>query len=152
MSELPARAQLRIVGINHVLEVRDGTAHVEVDDAKNLTLEQGAGAARELCDDMLRVLEMTNQFVRGLILDVRKAPSIAGPKTRAALGPTMAVWERAGLAFAVVVGAQPIKETQFTNLVREFAPTQGKVARGYEESEAWCLDMRRRATGRSGAR
>lgn len=144
MSGSHSRARLRITGINHTLEVRLGLVHVRVGDAKNLTLTQGAEAARALSDDLLQVLELTNQFMRGLILDVRKAPSITGPKTRAVIGASMKAWERSGLPVVVVVGNEPIKETQFTSLLREHAPTQGKVTRGYKEAEEWCMTKRRR--------
>lgn len=135
---------MRVTGTNHVLEVRAGVVHVEVGDAKNLTFEQGADAARGLSDDLLQVLELTNQFMRGLIIDVRKAPSITGPKTRAVVGLSVAAWERAGLPVVFVVGDEPIKETQFTSLLREHAPTQGKVTHGYQEAESWCLSGWRR--------
>lgn len=144
MNDSHGQAGLRIVGSMYILEVRAGLVHVDVGAATNLTLTQGADAARSLRDDLLQVLELTNQFIRGLIMDVRKAPSIAGPKTRAAMGECMETWERAGLPMAFVVGNEPIKETQFTGMVRQHAPTRGKVTRDYPAAESWCLDGWRR--------
>ena len=144
MDDPHSKGRLRITGVIHVLEVRAGIAHVRIGDGKNLTLQQGADAARELCDDLLQVLELTNHFLHGLIIDVRRAPSITGPKTRAVLGQALRAWERANLPVVFVVGDQPIKETQFTGLVREHAPTQGKVTKGYQEAQAHCTDNWRR--------
>ena len=115
--------------------------YVRVGDARNLTLEQGARDAELLSQHLMEALELTSHLSRGAILDVSKAPSIAGPRTRKALSRALLAWQRAGRPLAFVVGNDPIKHMQYVSLVRQYAPGHGKVVADQGAARDWCREF-----------
>lgn len=129
-----------IRGGNHTIEVRDGCVCVHVFKREDVGLEEGARFARELSTHLARLVEEPD--VVGLLMDVRDAPTIAGPKTRGFLLGLFEKWEMAMRPLAIVVGDQSIKEIQFQNLVSKIAPRWGRVMNQYEDAERWCQQRR----------
>lgn len=125
-----------IRGGNHTIHVRNGWIYVHVFKREDVNLEQGARFAQELSTTLTELLGEPD--VTGLIVDVRDAPAIAGPKTRACVSELCADWELAERPVAFVVGDQPIKEVQFQGIVSKSAPCWGRVVRAVTEGERWC--------------
>jgi hypothetical protein len=123
-------------GGNHTIELCDGYASVRVFKREDVGLEEGARFAQQLAGHLIRFL--IDPQVAGLIIDVRDAPVIAGPKTRGVVYDLFAKWELAGRPLAVVVGEQPIKEVQFQQMVKKAAPRWGRVVIRYEDGARWC--------------
>jgi hypothetical protein len=125
-----------IRGGNHTIELRDGYASVRVFKREDVGLEEGARFAQEMAGHLIRL--MINPQVGGLIIDVRDAPTIAGPKTRGVVGDLFEKWELTARPVAIVVGNEPIKEVQFQQIVSKAAPRWGRVVARYEDGERWC--------------
>jgi hypothetical protein len=64
----------------------------------------------------------------GLLLDIRKGPSVFGPVTRAAMQRMFEHADRAHKRVAVLVGASPVQRTQFSELAEQYAPSYCRVS------------------------
>lgn len=75
--------------------------------------------------------------VRAVLLDVREAPAVAGPKTLESLGAMMRGWATAHLRVAILVSDDPIKVLQFTRVMTENAPRGSRVLTDPLEAKRW---------------
>ena len=79
--------------------------------------------------------------VRAVLLDVKEAPAVAGPKTVASLGAMMKEWARANLRVAILVNDDPIKVLQFTRVMTENAPRGSRVITDGVEAKRWLASV-----------
>lgn len=130
-----------IRGGNHTIELRGGWAYARVLSGERMALEDGARDAAELT---ARLTELASYpSCSGVILDIREAPAIAGPKTRRAVGDLCRRWHGEGKPIVFVVGEEPIKHVQFQGIVNKYAPTWGRVMATLEDAMTWSQSFRR---------
>lgn len=75
--------------------------------------------------------------VRRILLDVRDAPAVAGPKSIASMTAMMAAWTNPRTRVAILVSADPIKVLQFKRVVTEAAPQGTRVMTDPDEAAQW---------------
>lgn len=126
----------------YILDTSDALVHVRIVKRPDITMEQGAGFAEELADRLVSVLIDSKINARALILDVREAPTHAGPKTRAAVIRILTFWEKAAHPVAIVVGVEPIKQLQFQGMVTKNAPVWARVVASEADAHQWCNRVR----------
>lgn len=73
----------------------------------------------------------------GLLFDLRKAPSVTGPKTQAALAAMLVPWERACKPVALLLGPSPMQSLQMKRLVGDACLTVVEVFQAEDEAVAW---------------
>lgn len=98
---------------------------------------EGARCAAEMHAFVRTQVARPGAPYRGLVLDVRRASPVFGPKTREAMGHLLAALERAGRRTAVLVGAAAMQRLQFGSLCREEAPTAARVFAEEAEAHRW---------------
>lgn len=105
----------------------DRFAICTVVNRSDVTPEEGARCAQEMRDTLLgKVIPRGSGYV-GFVFDVTQGPAVFGPRTRAALEELFRAAEAQKTRLAVRVGPAAIQQLQFKSLVRECAPTQGRV-------------------------
>lgn len=128
---LPARGALlgymRLrEGDNHLISERDGLAVVQIWVRPDLSNEQGAQNAREMTTFIDEVVLRPGSKFRGIIFDVRRGPTVFGPKTRETL--TGLVNRSAGLKIkvAILCGESATQVLQFRSLCTD-SPNMAQV-------------------------
>jgi hypothetical protein len=81
--------------------------------------EEGAQCAHEIQEFANRRIFADGAEYRSLVLDVREAPVVFGPKTSASLRLVLSSAEARGQRMAVIVSEAPLQGQQFRDLVRE---------------------------------
>lgn len=112
----------------------DGVVILRVWKRPDLPFERGAELAR-------RILETTRALAhddraRGLVLDLREAPVLTGPRTRATLAELVGAWETANKR----VGALLLPGVQRVTLepaLAEAGPTCARFLDGADDARAW---------------
>ena len=79
--------------------------------------------------------------VRAVLLDVREAPAVAGPKTVVSLSTMMKDWAKAHLRVAILVNDDPIKVLQYTRVMTENAPRGSRVITDALEAKGWLASV-----------
>jgi len=115
-----------------VVTVEDGVARATVENRSDVEPEEGAEIARRLVDTVNREVFAASSRLRGLVLDVRNAPDVFGPKTRDALETLFRGAEAAQKPMGVLVRSTT-QRLQFDSLAGLYAPG---VSRLFEASEA----------------
>ena len=75
--------------------------------------------------------------VKSLLIDLREAPPVSGPKTTETVGGLLGECERAGVRVAVLLTGDPLQLLQMRRLVTTHAPTRGFAALTQDEASAW---------------
>lgn len=101
-------------------------------------LDSAAGA-RNAARIAEEAAKLPARGVRTVVLDVREAPPVAGPKTLESLGAMIADWAAAHIRVAVVVSEEAIMALQFKRLLAENAPLGGRVFSGMAQAKAWLV-------------
>ena len=123
---------------NFVIEVRKRNVYVRVVPYIGNKASTEDGYAEALAAELHDFIHRPWLGARALILDMRAAPSITGPKTRTVLGELVENWEHAGRRVGVVAGEEPIKQVQLRTVIAKNAPGQGTVVASMAEAERWC--------------
>lgn len=76
-----------------------------------------------------------------MLLDVREAPAVAGPKTVVSLSTMMKDWAKAHLRVAILVNDDPIKVLQYTRVMTENAPRGSRVITDALEAKGWLASV-----------
>lgn len=101
----------------------------------DLDSETGARNAARISEEAGK---LAGRGVRAVLLDVREAPSVAGPKSVASLGAMMAGWSAANMRVAILLSSEdPIKKLQFNRVVTENAPRGARVLTDATEAAQW---------------
>lgn len=97
-----------------------------------------AEGARWGMEAMARVMELVAATPgRGVLIDVREAPTVAGPETARRLEQMLTAAERSGLRVAALVSDRSMQHLQWTRLMRNHARTFGRMCETEPEAMAW---------------
>jgi hypothetical protein len=124
-------------GTNYRVSLDGKVANVVVWKRPDLSMAEGAEAARELAIYMDMLARKHADTAVSAIVDVREAPPVAGPVTQGHLAAIMTSWERAARKVAWIVGDSPTQQLQLKRLVREHSPRTGTVVTSGGEARAW---------------
>jgi hypothetical protein len=103
-------------GDNHLISERDGLVIVQIWTRPDLSSEQGAKNADELVTFLEELVLRPAARYRGLIMDVRRGPTVFGPKTRERLSALFAHSAVSKLRLAVLCGESATQLLQFRSL------------------------------------
>jgi hypothetical protein len=80
--------------------------------------------------------------VRAVLLDVKDAPAVAGPKSIASISVMMSAWAAARMRVAIFVGSDDaIKVLQFRRVVTEHAPRDARIITDAAEAAKWLASV-----------
>jgi len=128
-----------ITGDMFSITVDGPRAEVRIWRRPDLDSETGAKNAARIAEEGAR---LPGRGVRAVLLDVRDAPSVAGPKSIASMGALMAAWAAARVRIVVLVGPDDaMKSLQFTRTVTENAPRDARVVKDAAEAAAWLASI-----------
>ncbi|HSO32998.1 MAG TPA: hypothetical protein VLT33_10780 [Labilithrix sp.] len=94
----------------------------------------GARNASELAEEGAK---LPTRGVREVVVDLRAAPGIAGPKTTASMGAMFGQWAAAKVRIAVLISDDPLMALQYRRLVTEHAPKSACVTTSPAEIDRW---------------
>ena len=106
-------------GENHVISAREGLAVVQVWSRPDLSPEDGAKNAAQMTEYLCTHVLRAASAYRGLVFDVRRGPTVFGPKTRETLSSLFALAAKNAIGIAVLCGDSAIQVLQFRNLCRD---------------------------------
>lgn len=124
-------------GGNYEITIERAIARARVFRRPDVDSAEGARFAEDIRADVLRAID--DPLVRGAIVDVREAPPVTGPSTRATLGRLAAACGNAGRRLAFVPGDHPTQRLQLSAIVSDHAATSAAVCLTIEAAEAWVL-------------
>lgn len=113
-------------GDNHLISERDGLAVVQVWIRPDLSTEQGAKNAQEMTAFIDEVVLRPGTKFRGVIFDVRRGPTVFGPKTRETLTGLINRSAAQKIKVAIVCGESATQVLQFRSLCTE-SPSMAQV-------------------------
>jgi hypothetical protein len=94
----------------------------EVIIAANVTPDEGAAAGKAMGHYLVhQVLTLRSSWL-GVILDVRRGPSVVGPVTLQVNERILKTAEEARKPIAVLIGAKPTLRSQYASMCAEHAP------------------------------
>ena len=93
-----------------------------------------AAADFELASERVREMAAT---ISALLLDVREAPKVAGPRTTAALTGLLAAFAARKKRVAVVCSADALQQLQFKRLVGEASAQYATIFGEVADAEQW---------------
>lgn len=129
----PARTTT-ISGEMFSITVDGSRAEIRIWRRPDLDSDAGAKNAARLHEEAMK---LGARGVRAVLLDVKDAPAVAGPKTVASLSAMMAAWASARIRIAILVDADPIKTLQFKRVMTENAPREARVLTDAAAARAW---------------
>jgi hypothetical protein len=103
-------------GENHLISSRDGFAVCQIWTRPDLSSEEGAKNAQQMVSFMMDVVLRLGTNYRGIIFDVRRAPPVFGPKTRAVLAELLARSIERSVRLAIITGESATQVLQFRSL------------------------------------
>lgn len=124
-----------ITGDMFSISVDGPRAEIRIWRRPDLDSETGAKNAQRIAEEAAK---LPARGVRAVLLDVREAPSVAGPKSIAAMGALMAAWAASRLRIVILVNADDaLKSLQFSRTVTENAPRDARVMKDAAEAAKW---------------
>lgn len=97
----------------------------------------GAAAAQRVGDYLIaNVLQRRSSWL-GLVLDVRRGPSVFGPITRAVTVRLLESAEGANKPFAVLTAGNTTQHSQYATLASAHAPRYGLVTADAQQAHDW---------------
>jgi hypothetical protein len=124
-----------ITGEMFSISIEGPRAAIRIFRRPDLDSETGAKNAARISEEASR---LPGRGVRAVLLDVRDAPGVAGPKSIASMGAMMAGFAAAHLKVAILVQADDaMKVLQFTRVVTEHAPRDARVIKDADEAARW---------------
>jgi hypothetical protein len=103
-------------GENHVISERDGFAVCQIWSRPDLSSEEGAKNAGQMVTFLRSQVLQAGTKYRGVIFDVRRGPSVFGPKTRAVLEELLARAVERAVRVAILTGDSATQQLQFRSL------------------------------------
>lgn len=113
-------------GDNHLISERDGLAIVQIWIRPDLSNEQGAKNAQEMTAFIDEVVLRPGTKFRGIIFDVRRGPTVFGPKTRETLTGLVNRTAAQRIKVAILCGESATQVLQFRSLCTE-SPSLAQV-------------------------
>ncbi|HEX2871131.1 MAG TPA: hypothetical protein VHP33_07745 [Polyangiaceae bacterium] len=113
-------------GDNHLISERDGLAIVQIWIRPDLSNEQGAKNAQEMTAFIDEVVLRPGSKFRGIIFDVRRGPTVFGPKTRETLTGLVNRTAAQKIKVAIVCGESATQVLQFRSVCTE-SPSMAQV-------------------------
>jgi hypothetical protein len=123
-------------GDNHLISERDGVAICQVWTRPDLSSEDGAKNASQMVSYLTDVVLRVGTSYRGLIVDVRRGPTVFGPKTRTVLVGLFATSVARKVRIAVLTSESATQVLQFRSLCAE-APTMTQVFANESSAVQW---------------
>lgn len=123
-------------GDNHLISERDGVAICQVWTRPDLSSEEGAKNASQMVSYLTDVVLRVGTSYRGLIVDVRRGPTVFGPKTRTVLVGLFATSVARKVRIAVLTSDSATQVLQFRSLCAE-APTMTQVFANESSAVQW---------------
>jgi hypothetical protein len=124
---------MRLVeGDNHLISERDGIVICQVWTRPDLSAEAGAKSAQQMTSYMMNVVLRPGTPYRGIIFDVRRGPTVFGPKTRETLTRMLSESSKLGVRVAFLSGESASQALQFRGL----CATVPSVAQVFENEPA----------------
>lgn len=114
----------------------DGVARATVENRSDVGAEEGAEIARRLVETVTREVFAPDARFRGLVLDVRDAPDVFGPKTRDALETLFRGAEAAKKPVGVLVRSTT-QRLQYDSLAGLYAPSKSRLFESMEQAVAF---------------
>ena len=109
-------------------------AEIKIWRRTDLDSATGARNAEEMAAEAAK---LPSRGIREVILDLREAPGVAGPRTTQALGTMFERWAAAKIRIAVLISEDPLKALQFKRLVAVHAPKHAFVTTSPAEATRW---------------
>jgi hypothetical protein len=128
MAEIPIRGDM------FSLTIGGSRAEIRVWRRPDLDSQAGAHNAARMAEEARK---LPARGVRAVLLDVKEAPPVAGPKTLAALGEMIGHWGSSRMAIVIVVSHDPIMVLQYKRVVAENAPRSARVTTSLAEAKLW---------------
>ncbi len=129
-------------GGNFEITLTRGIAICKVWMRPDVTREEGANFARQKVNILGDLSRRSRIMAKGLLLDLRRAPTKWGPRTQEALEEIFTAWELAGRHVSVLTCDDPIQAMMARESIKRSAPTCGRVFTASNEAEAeaesWC--------------
>jgi hypothetical protein len=129
-------------GPNFRFDIADAIARCRVWRRQDLDSAQGARCAEDLANHARKLAAGAAGVARAMVLDLRDAPAVSGPRTLGALGELLKSWEDVRRPVAMVVGASPTQALQFRRLVAQNAPRLGATFTDLDSALAWVAEVR----------
>jgi hypothetical protein len=131
---------LTITGEMFTISIEGPRAEIRIFRRPDLDSETGAKNAARISEEAGR---LAGRGVRAVLLDLRDAPAIAGPKSVASMGAMMAGFAAAHMRVAILVPPDDaMKVLQFSRVVTEHAPRDARVIKDATEATKWLAATR----------
>lgn len=128
---------MRLVeGDNHLISRRDGLAILQVWTRPDLSSEEGAKNAAQMVAYLTDVVLRVGTSYRGMIIDVRRGPTVFGPQTRTVLVGLLANSVARKVRVAVLTSESATQTLQFRSLCA-VAPTMTQVFADEPSAVQW---------------
>jgi len=121
-------------GGNYQIDIIEHVAHVRVWRRPDVDSEQGARFAQEIIASFERLAK--SSIARGLVLDMREAPLVAGPKTQTSIAAMISPWEAANKPFSVVASSA-LQVLQLRRLCILHGPRKARVFTDAVQAQQW---------------
>jgi hypothetical protein len=118
-------------GKNYRIEREGRVVFVEVWKRADLDSEEGAKLAEQVEGQLIALAGGK----RSLVVDVRRAPEVNGPRTTGSIGRIVAAWRRCRVAF--ICPNVAITQLQLKRLIESHGATNARVFAQPEEALAW---------------
>jgi hypothetical protein len=113
-------------GDNHLISERDGLVVCQIWTRPELSSEEGAKNARQMVAYMTDVVLRVGTSCRGIIFDVRRGPTVFGPKTRETLAGLLLHSKARKVRVAIITGDSATQVLQFRSLCAD-SPSMAQV-------------------------
>ncbi len=124
-------------GGNYEILLGDGLAYCRVWARPDVSRDEGARLAQEQIAHSRALACSPAEDVAGFVMDLSDAPESWGPLTHEALVETVASWESQHRRVALMAGDVAIRRILARDVVRDGAPSFGKVCSTFAEAEGW---------------
>lgn len=126
-------------GDNYQIDLVRTIAWMRVWKRPDLTLEQGAGQAREQRAQLVGLANGSRAMAKALLLDLRAAPSSWGPITRGAIEESLAAWEAAQRRIAILLSHDPVQGVLIRPSMKQAAPSMAHIFFTETDALDYCI-------------
>jgi len=128
---------MRLVeGDNHLISERDGLVIVQVWTRPDLSPEAGAKSAQQMTAYLMNIVLRPGTPYRGIIFDVRRGPTLFGPKTRETLTRLLAESASRSVRVAFLSADSASQALQFRSLCAS-APSVAQLFENEPAAVQW---------------
>lgn len=120
-------------GSNYSVTVEGPRTVLRIWKRPDLSSDDGSNLAVHIAKDVGLALAST----RSLLLDLRAAPSVSGPRSLDAMGAIGRACERGRIRIAIIIGDDAVQRLQIQRLIMEFAPTVARCFDDEKSADEW---------------